>query len=182
MRIGIDLDDTVCCTTEIVSELLEKYADWKKMNVLDIVNDEELKYKFFMDNLENIYKNVLIKNNCYHVLKRLRSRGNEIYVITAREEVEVSNGKTTLDITREWLNKEKIVVDGIFMGSYGEKKADICKEKNIDLMIDDDPFNCKLIMASGVNCLLFDDHERYSLDKNYVTTWEEVEKYIENNR
>ena len=49
-------------------------------------------------------------------------------------------------------------------------------------MIDDDPYNYKKIVSSGTKCLLFDDKERYDLKNNYVTSWLEIEKYIERNR
>ena len=47
MRIGIDLDDTICRTSEIVHDRLEKYAKKEELNPLDIMNDEDLKREFF---------------------------------------------------------------------------------------------------------------------------------------
>ena len=47
MNIGIDLDDTICATTEVVQEYLEKYSDLKNLNPLEIINDEILKQQFF---------------------------------------------------------------------------------------------------------------------------------------
>ena len=40
MRIGIDLDDTICRTTEMVNKKLNEYCKEKKLNPLDIMNDE----------------------------------------------------------------------------------------------------------------------------------------------
>lgn len=179
MRIGIDLDDTICRTTEIVHKKLEKYAEENNLDVLDIMNDEELKYEFFKKNIENIYADVEIKRDVYHVLKRLRSRGNSIFIVTARGNTIVPDGNNVETIIGKWLHKHNIVVDGIFVGAYGEKKAEVCKKNKIDLMIDDDPYNYKMLISHGINCLLFDDRGKYDLKHDYFTSWLDIEKYIE---
>ena len=84
MRIGVGFDDTICRTTEIVHDRVEKYALSERLNALDIMNDEFLKEGFFSIYLEDIYANAEIKREVKGVLKRLRSRGNEIYIITSR--------------------------------------------------------------------------------------------------
>ena len=182
MRIGVDLDDTICRTTEIVHDRLERYAKSNNLNPLDIMNDEVLKQAFFNIYLEDIYTNVEIKRNVKDVLKRLKSKGNELYIISARSNDFTPTVKNVEVITEKWLKKHEIEVDKIITSAYGEEKSKICKENNIDLMIDDDPFNYKKIIAEGTKCLLFDDREKYNLENNYMTSWLEIEKYIERNR
>ena len=181
MSIGVDMDDTICRTTEIVHSRLEEYSKQLGINPLDIMNDEELKGNFFAIYGEDIYKNAEIKRNVSDVIKRLRKKGNEIYLITSRED----NFKTTkisaFEITRQWLAEHEIVVDAIVTSVYGETRAELCKKYNIDLMIDDDPYNYKKIISMGKQCLLFDDREKYALKENYVTNWLDIEKYIERN-
>lgn len=181
MRIGVDMDDTICRTTEMVHNRLEEYSKQLGINPLDIMNDEELKGNFFAIYGEDIYKNTEIKRNVSDVIKRLRKKGNEIYLITSRED----NFKTTkisaFEITRQWLAGHEIVVDAIVTSVYGETRAELCKKYNIDLMIDDDPYNYKKIISMGKQCLLFDDREKYALKENYVTNWLDIEKYIERN-
>lgn len=179
MRIGIDLDDTVCRTTEMVHKKLEEYCKIKELNPLDIMNDEYLKEEFFKEKVEDIYRDVEIKRDVYHVLKRLRSRGNRIYIVTARGNTIVPDGDHVEEIIADWLNRNNIIVDGIFVGAYGERKAEICKENDIDLMIDDDPYNYKMLVSHGVDCLLFDDRGKYDLRHDYFTRWLDIEKYIE---
>ena len=48
-------------------------------------------------------------------------------------------------------------------------------------MVDDDPYNIKAMHASKVNCILYDDKERFASKENYATNWLEVEKIIERN-
>ena len=63
-----------------------------------------------------------------------------------------------------------------------EKRAEIIKEKEIDWMIDNDPYNYRQVVSLGKKCLLFDDREEYALRENYVTNWLDVEKYLEGSR
>ncbi len=182
MRIGVDLDDTICRTTEIVHDRIERYAEMIHLNPLDIMNDEDLKQGFFSIYMEDIYSNAEIKRDVSKVLKRIRNRGNEIYIFTSRRNDYVPTVNNVLQITEDWLKKNDIEVDGIIVSSYGEARALACKKYNIDLMIDDDPYNYKMITGRGVNCLLFDDREKYDLKSNYVTSWKAIEEYIERNR
>lgn len=174
MRIGIDIDDTICSTSDIVHEKLDEYA--KKMNTdpVCIMNDENLRFEFFNKNLVDIYTDVEIKGGARDVIKKLHDKGYEIYLITAR-----TNGIYNVEeITLKWLNLNGIVFDKLIMSSYGEGKAKACLENNIDQMIDDDPLNYKLIRLEGIDCLLFDDRAKYELKDNYVTSWYQIEKYI----
>ena len=175
MRLGVDIDDTICRTSEIVHERLEEYSKSLNINPLDIMNDEELKINFFNIYLEDIYSNVEVKKQAVDVLRRLHNKGNEIYLITAR-----SNGMhDAVDITKRWLEKNNIVYDELITSCYGDGKAQACIDYNIDLMIDNDPFNYKQISSRGINCILFDDREKFELKENYITTWLDIEKYIE---
>ena len=179
MRIGIDMDDTICRTTEIVHDRLEAYSSSLGINPLDIMNDEELCKNFFCIYREDIYEHAEIKRNVASVLKRLRSKGNEIYIVTAREDDFVSSHTTAEEITRKWLEENHIEIDGIITDVYGEKRAKAIKENHIDIMIDNDPYNYKMMTSEGIRCILFVDRERYVLKENYVTNWFDVEKYIE---
>ena len=178
MRIGIDIDDTICSTTEIVQDRLEKYSLEFNLNDLDIMNDEELKTNFFNIYMEDIYSNVLVKKNCSSVLKRLKEKGHEIYLITGRGRFFKTTSHDIFQITEEWLKKNDIDVDMMIAAAYGETKADVCRKYHIDIMVDDDPFNYKKITSIGKKCLLFDDHAKYALKEDYVTDWLEVEKEI----
>ena len=179
MRIGVSLDDTICKTTEMVHQILEDYAMKKHQKPLDIINDEILRADFFSNNLEEIYEKAEIKKNAKDVLKRLRNRGNEIYIITTRANEFETTKEKVYDITKKWLKEHDVEVDYIISAVNREEKGEICKKYKIDLMIEDDPYNYKMIVSNGINCILFDDREKYVLKENYVTNWLDIEKYIE---
>ena len=61
------------------------------------------------------------------------------------------------------------------------ERAKVCKKNQIDLMIDDDPYNYQKITMDGTKCILFDDRGRYILEEDCLTSWLDIEKYIERN-
>ena len=195
MRIGVDLDDTICRTTEIVHDRIERYSETIHMNPLDIMNDELLKEGFFKIYLEDIYTNVEIKRNVQKVLKRLRNKGNEIYLITARSNSTVSTVKNMFQIIDNWLKNNEIEVDAIILSAYGESPGMWLSlvpmyfaasfSQNVKRGLEFFArllYNYKKITSEGIKCLLFDDRERYDLKEDYFTNWLDIEKYIERNR
>ena len=182
MRIGIDIDDTICRTTEKVNELMEVFAKEENIEPLMIINYEDIKDKFFNKYLDDIYSGVVVKRNAKEVMKRLRSKGNQLFIITARSNDKSEEISDVEKLTADWLDANGIEVDGIFINAYGDEKARICKDEKIDIIIDDDPYNYKTISSSGCKCLLYDDREKYNLRDDYVTNWLEVEEYIEKMR
>ena len=174
MTIGIDLDDTICRTTEIIHKKIDEYSEKIKLNSLDIMNDEVLKEEFLEQNLTDAYQKVEIKREVKEVIRRLRNKGNKIIIITSRD-------NKYYEITKNWLSQEKIVIDGLILQVDGEIKAQTCKDQNVDLMIEDNPYNYKKMKEHGINCILFDDRGKYDLKQDYFTNWKEIEKYIERN-
>ena len=179
MRIGIDIDDTICRTTEKVNEYMDLYAKDENIDPLMIMNYEDVKDMFFEAYLENIYTSVVVKRNAKEVLRRLRKKGNKLFIITARNNRMCSKIADIEALTKKWLDDNEIEVDGIFIDCYGEARAEVCREQKIDVMIDDDPYNYKMLISHGINCLLFDDRGKYDLKYDYFTSWLDIEKYIE---
>ena len=174
MRIGIDLDNTICNTSEKVEEYLEKYAQEENLEPIDIMNDDSLRDSFWERYLKDIYRNVTIKENVSKVLNHFKEKGHELFIITARD-----NYSEIEEITKEWLDNHHLPIDHIFMCRYGEGKAETCKENQIVIMIDDDPYNIQYLEASNILYLLFDDRGKRDRKNNYVTNWLEIERFIE---
>ena len=182
MRIGIDIDDTICRTSEKVNEYMEIFAKDENIEPLMIMNYEDIKEKFFDKYLDDIYSSVVVKRNCREVIKRLKSKGNKIFIVTARNNNLSKEVSDVYKITDDWLKSNDIEVDDIFIDAYGENKARICKEQKLDVIVDDDPYNYKMITSNGCKCILFDDREKYNLRDDYATSWLEVEDFIEKMR
>ena len=61
-----------------------------------------------------------------------------------------------------------------YMDAYKEGKVKVCKDENIDIIIDDDINNYLVFKEHGVNTLLFDDKCKYLDIVDRVGSWEEV--------
>lgn len=178
MRLGIDVDDTITNTYEcVIKEIAEYYKiDYNELlnrnltytNFFD--NDEFPKYDYFVvDKFSDISTKVSVKADAVEFLSKLHDEGNEIVIITARHSGEYND---PYDITFNYLNKNNIPFDKIIVGALD--KAKVCKDENIDLFIDDSITNCKKVIESGIDTLLFNARFNSESDLKRVYSWKDV--------
>ena len=148
MRIGIDLDDTITKTDEILFKYAKIYNEEEKIlfninreewNLTKAFgwNEENIK-EFFSKYLKSIYEKAEIKENAKERINKLKDDGNEIIIITARD---TKSLKEVQEVCKDWLINNKINVDKIVVD--GEDKAQKCLENKIDIFIDDNICNCE---------------------------------------
>lgn len=169
MRIGIDLDDTLCDTEERCAFYEEIYMKDKKISKETLWNDELYKLDFFKAYSKNAFKEANLKENAYHIIKHLRNMGHEIYIITARNNLYVSDGHK---ITEDYLKEKALEVDKII--SDAGDKVNACIDNHIDLMIDNNKYNYDMLVANHINALLYDENENYPDENNRVSNWNEI--------
>lgn len=148
MRIGIDLDDTITKTDEILFKYAKIYN--KEEKILFNINREEWNLtkafgwneenikEFFSKYLKSIYEEAEIKENAKEKINVLKDDGNKIIIITARD---TKSLKEVHEVCKDWLINNKINVDKIVVD--GENKAQKCLENKIDIFIDDNICNCE---------------------------------------
>lgn len=148
MRIGIDLDDTITKTDEILFKYAKIYNEEEK--ILFNINREEWNLtkafgwnkenikEFFSKYLKSIYEEAEIKENAKEKINVLKDDGNKIIIITARD---TKSLKEVHEVCKDWLINNKINVDKIVVD--GEDKAQKCLENKIDIFIDDNICNCE---------------------------------------
>lgn len=163
MKIGIDIDDTLVSTNESFNEVRKKYninfsKSWK-----DEWTKEEVQF-IFNNYLEEILLGAKFKENSIEVINYLHDLGHELIVITAR-----SNNycKTIKQKTLEILQSKGLKIEEIYFEQ--NKKSDLAKKLNINLMIDDSRYVYNNMKNDGIDCILFGDK---------IKTWEEVLEYI----
>ena len=163
MRIGIDIDN---CISNFDDVLLEEYIKHdKELRNTGIINDKpyhitvgmfdwskEENDEFYYNNIQRIAMSLKPLNNAKEVIDKLKADGNEIYIITSRDNGEYVNPEK---MTREWLEKYDIYFDKLILTGRHEK-GPICKENNIDIMIEDSIKNCEDIENNGVKCYIMD--------------------------
>ena len=177
MRIGIDIDDTIVNTSEMcinyVKKLDKKYGE----NIKDIITDniKNPVVTLFYDNyLYDVIAHAKLKEDAVKVINELY-RDNEIYFITARSERFI---KDVDNMTKNLLDSYNIKYNKIITGAG--KKAELCVENNIDLLIDDSIKHCTNLSIIGIDTLLFNSINNKDIETNLkrVYNWNEVYDYV----
>ena len=177
MRIGIDIDNTICNTEELFYELANTYMTSKNISVEEF-NDKYLD-DFYIKNILKIINNNTLKPGFREVFEKI-SLDNEIIIVTARSDSYISGFNRMAEATKAWLLSNGIRFDKYYGSCYKEGKAKVCVDEKIDLMIDDDFNNYLACKKMNINTLLFDDKKRYLDVASRVESWEEIEKIIFN--
>lgn len=185
MNIGIDIDDTLVDSTKNLETEIVKYdtsGDVVKY-IEEIMSGgipTENVRKFLEDHSLEVLGNADIKENAVDVIKRLKAKGHNIFFITSRSD-EICMGEKELTIN--YFKRYGVLYDGVYFDS--KDKAKVCKELNVDIMIDDSIRHCESIEKAGIKAFLFTSGVNIGKDTNVkrVDDWlmleKEIEKYIE---
>lgn len=191
MKIGIDLDGVVLDTEKCFRCEAELY-DILKLKKNSIIDKTEArvqeKYSWSDDEKSFFINNYFVKSSkksnvmpgAKEVINLLRADGHELILITARgtdiEEMKIE--------AEERLKKENIIFDKYYWATRDKKQ--VCKNENIDIMIDDFYINCLEISQNKIKTLYFRDAGIKRLEQNEylkeVNTWGEIYREIFQNR
>ena len=182
MRIGLDIDNVI---SNFNDELLKEYMKHdKKLRNTGIIDENsnsiirgmfdwatEESYAFYYNNIERIAKRLKPISESVEIIKKLREDGNEIYIISGRDNGEYSNPE---EMTKKWLSDNKIEYDKLILTAEG-KKGKACKENNIDIMIDDSTNNCRDVVEHGIKVFLMETRfNKETTEFEKVSNWEEI--------
>lgn len=185
MVIGIDMDDTICSTNELIIVQADKYdkevlggtgvKDESAYEFTEMMGwEKEMKGQFFKDRLEYIMSHAEIKPGAKEVINRLHDEGNKIIIISFRK------GKYLEDpsaLTKEWLERYGIKYDKIYTDTGS--KVDECLENNVKLFIDDKESHCEDVSNAGVDVILFTNAYNHA-ENRFVRkdNWNDIYDYI----
>ena len=158
MRIGLDIDDTICNTHFILMKYAYQYNSENgnktllKYNTNDFSKifgwssgEVELFFKkYYLKALEEIEPKFDVKE----VLEKLRKDGHEIILITIRNDKECAGKNEAYRITEKWLQKFEIPYDELYVEVFDKK--DFCSKNNIDVFMDDSEKNCLSVSKLGI--------------------------------
>lgn len=185
MRIGIDIDNTICDTG---TYLEKKIYEWDKFNNREtkITNNYKNIYqKFAYDLIEkerfdNIYVPIMqveakaIKDTA-KVINNLKKEGHKIYIISYRGKFQYDN---SLEVTKQWLKKNNISYDEIIVEEWD--KGEVCKNNDIDIFIDDEPIHLKQAQEQGIQVIMYSTkYNNYCNDFNRMNSWNDIYTYIQ---
>lgn len=189
MNIGIDLDDT----TFITVDSMIKYADIYDTKILGRKGtngklgrikdryylktlygwDDETKFNFFNMFYKDILEECVAMENASQVINKLKEQGNRIFFITAR--LNSIPNCNTYEITKNSLEKNNINYDQIIVNASDKLK--VCKDKDIQIFIEDSYSTCKKLEKNGVKTYLMTTKMNEKIDaKNIerVSSWDEL--------
>lgn len=192
MKIGIDIDNTITHTRELILDYARKYSEENKIKIANGTGyrveeacgwSEQTSSNFLDKYLMNIYENVLPKEDAIEVIKELH-KDNTIILITSRNERNTMVKETTL----KWLTENQVEYDKLLMNNtenmHHFSKLSTCIENEIALMIEDHPELSQEI-SKEIPVLMFDyPYNRYVDDQNIIRVkkWMEIKNIISNRR
>lgn len=187
MVIGIDIDDTIADTCEVLLNYAQEYT----INVLKkepILKEGSCNTHYYVqylhgwengediDFLNEYYEKVLVetkpKTLAIKYLQKLHDEGHKIVLITARWETDKFDVRKT---TEEWVKNHNVPCDKLIINA--ENKLIACKNENVDLFIDDSFSNCQMVSKSGIKTFLMDTRANSGLkDENIerVFSWPHI--------
>lgn len=198
MTIGIDIDDTLTNTSELLLAYAQKYdyeylkrdSSLSKEKVFSITNGNSLEdgmlwTKQQSDSFKDEYhecvlENAPIKPFAKEIIDKLIQEGNTIFFITARNNKgdRISDSYST---SKKLLENNQIKYHKLI--TECSDKLSICKENNIDLFIDDKLETCLELKDNGITSLLMNTPLNNSLDEEDVIrvySWIDIYYKIKN--
>lgn len=180
MRIGLDIDNVISNFEEdIEKEYLKHNAKvidktkWIDEGRYDWSIEQSI--KFYKSNIERIATNFSTINFATKNIDKLKEDGNQIYIISGRDNGEYKN---PYEMTKKWLEENHIYYDKLILTNAYDNhaKTEECKKNNIDIMIDDSPRICMNLQENGIKVLMMERKVMKQKDFNIerVSTWQEI--------
>jgi len=190
MNIGIDIDNTITDTREMIFRYAEEYAHKTKRSVKRDLSHyvvekslgwtKQEAYDFLAACLPDIYRNVQPKEHALQVISELH-QNHRIILITSRNE----RDEVITRVTLEWLLRQGLTYDKLIMNQtenmHHFSKLAACRENRIDVMIEDH-HDLALEIAEYLPVLLFDYPYNAHVECQNITRvkdWLQVKAIIE---
>lgn len=181
MNIGIDIDNTLGKTFEAI---ISYYA----RNGHEVTNEDLILEDGWVKELRGVATeqdiNILFQTSKdfldhidpYPATRAILalSRHHHLHLITARP----SEALVSRTGTYNWLKKHNIVVDSV---THTNEKPDIIKKLEIDVMIEDSPYEVGRLVSTNIPILLFDHPYNKEVQHKNITRfthWLEVPRLI----
>ena len=186
MNIGIDIDDTIANTFATIDKYAKEYTEKVlkrefKINDIEVTDPMWAKHfyswtneedaKFWEDYYILTCQNTILKPDADKVINELY-KNNNIVIITAR-----ANEGAIKDATLNWLKKNNINYNKIYMGQLNKKE--IMCENNLDIFIDDNFKNCMEAAKLNIKALMMNARNNKNVNDEKIKRvfyWEEKEK------
>lgn len=194
MIIGIDIDDTISDTYEVLFNYAQEYTV-KVLNKEPMIkelnsctthfytrelhgwNGEE-ETNFFKLYYKKVMENIKLKTLALDYLKKLSDENHKIILITSRwnpDDFDID------EVTKKWLEEVEIPYDKLIVNASDKTIA--AKQENLDVFIDDSFKNCKAVSDIGIKTYMMDSRVNRGLNDEKITrvySWPHLYMELEN--
>lgn len=189
-KIGIDIDDTITNSSEIVIKYINEHNNefensnilLERMSTLIVgIFDHEVIREFFRKYAKVMMKEVTLKEDAVEIINKLKEEGNEIYFITARSNEYYGDATKYCE---NFLTEHGIKFDKVITGHTA--KLETCQKEDIDIMIDDGTITCDTLNSYGIKSFLFtsDINKDKETISERVSNWKDaytkINEFIDN--
>ena len=155
----IDIDDTISETDKYSEYYISKFIKENNLpykQIKKVTRFAEAKFNWSVEVANKWYKEYgdqmmlefPCKENSVEVINNLHNLGHKIIIATARAN---DWHKEPERITKEWLEKNNIKYDKLYVGRID--KEQICIEEKADYFIDDDVKLCEKVLNDSINTI-----------------------------
>ena len=185
MKIAIDIDNTICNTTDFFGPISEKY-DKEVLHKNNVINYNKIVPRsddWTKEELENFMENYLnkqsinipVKEDAVIYINKLRDMGFKIIFITNRG---VNLGDHTDLVAPKYLEKNNIPYDEVITKSNNKYEH----LYDCDYFVDDAIRNCEEALEhTDCKVIMMESHKTRDYNKEgilKVTNWSEIYNYI----
>lgn len=191
MIIGIDIDNTITHTTEMIMHYAEIYGREKGLNTVPDLRyyylEDALGWTtaeadaFFDQYLGRIYHEIKPKDQAVEILAELKKQ-HELILITSRN----SKFPQVEEATLNWLARNNISYDRLILNATSNmhffSKLTICQEHLVDVMIEDH-YELVSEISPFLPVIMFEyPYNRHLQSENIIPVkhWNEVKEWIDN--
>lgn len=190
MKLGIDIDNTITYTTEMIMSYARIFGQAQGLNTINDPSyyyleealgwDKKTADTFFDRYLPDIYHDIRPKEMAAEVIRELQ-REHEIILITSRNR----RFQNVEEITADWLRRNGIVYDKLILNTTDNmhffNKLKVCMDNDVDVMIED---HHELIqeICPFIPVVVFDyPYNNHLANKNIirVKNWGEIKSWID---
>lgn len=146
MIIGIDIDNTITHTTEMILHYAQMFGREQGLNTTpdlryyyleDVLGWDKRVADDFLDNyLGRIYTNMRPKDQAVEVIGELKKQ-HELILITSRNR----KFPAVEEVTKNWLKQHGVQYDRLILNQTSNmhffSKLDVCQENGVEVMIED---------------------------------------------
>jgi len=188
--IGIDIDNTITHTTEMILHYAQIFGREQGLNTVpdlryyyleDVLGwDKRVADDFLDEYLGRIYQHMLPKEQAVEVLSNLKKQ-HELILITSRNQ----QFPKVEEVTVNWLNRNGIEYDRLILNKTSNmhffSKLEACRENHVEVMIED---HYKLVseISPFIPVIMFEyPYNKHLKSDNIIPVkhWNEIEAWLD---